>query len=84
MSPSDLYKSESVAPVSGMSGTAAGIGTIIAFKSIGYFSDAHAAEASAFDSVVVIASLVPLAAMILVLLFARNTRVTEAGLVHEI
>jgi ACS family hexuronate transporter-like MFS transporter len=83
--PSDLYKSESVASVSGMSGTAAGIGTIIAFKSIGYFSDAHAAQAaSAFDSIVIVASLVPLTAMILVLLLVRNTRATEAGLVRRI
>jgi MFS transporter, ACS family, hexuronate transporter len=83
--PSDLYKSESVASVSGMSGTAAGIGTIIAFKSIGYFSDAHAAEAaSAFDTIVIIASMVPLTAMILVLLLVRNTRATEAGLVRRI
>jgi MFS transporter, ACS family, hexuronate transporter len=83
--PSDLYKSESVASVSGMSGTAAGIGTIIAFKLIGYFSDAHAAQAaSAFDSIVVVASMVPLIAMILVLLLVRNTRATEAGLVRQI
>jgi MFS transporter, ACS family, hexuronate transporter len=83
--PSDLYTSESVASVSGMSGTAAGIGTIIAFKSIGYFSDAHAAQAaSAFDSIVVVASLVPLTAMVLVLLLVRNTRATEAGLVRRI
>jgi len=83
--PSDLYASESVASVSGMSGTAAGIGTIIAFKSIGYFSDTHAAQAaSAFDSIVVVAGLVPLTAMILVLLLVRNTRATEAGLVRRI
>jgi len=83
--PSDLYTSESVASVSGMSGTAAGIGTIIAFKSIGYFSDTHAAQAaSAFDSIVVVAGLVPLTAMILVLLLVRNTRATEAGLVRRI
>src|SRR5262245_2710271 len=83
--PSDLYRSESVASVSGMSGTAAGIGTIVAFKSIGYFSDAHAAQAaSAFDSIVIFASLVPLTAMVLVLLLVRNTRATEAGLVRRI
>lgn len=83
--PSDLYTSESVASVSGMSGTAAGIGTIIAFKLIGYFSDARAAQAaSAFDSIVVVAGLVPLAGMILVLLLVRNTRATEAGLVRRI
>jgi ACS family hexuronate transporter-like MFS transporter len=36
--PSDIFKSESVASVSGLSGTAAGFGTIVAFKLIGYFS----------------------------------------------
>ena len=83
--PSDLYTSESVASVSGMSGTAAGIGTIIAFKLIGYFSDARAAEAaSAFDLIVVVAGLVPLAGMVLVLLLVRNTRATETGLVRRI
>jgi len=37
--PSDLFFSRSVATVSGLSGTGAGIGTIVAFKLIGYFSD---------------------------------------------
>ena len=41
--PSDLFYSESVASVAGMSGTAAGLGTIVAFKLIGYFSDARQA-----------------------------------------
>jgi len=39
--PSDLSKSDAVASVSGMGGTGAGIGTIIAFELIGHFSDAH-------------------------------------------
>lgn len=83
--PSDLYTSESVASVSGMSGTAAGIGTIIAFKLVGYYSDERAAQAtSAFDPIVVIAGLVPLVGMILVLLLVRNTRATEQGLVRRI
>lgn len=38
---SDLYNSESVASVSGLSGTGTGIGMIIAFKLIGYFADAR-------------------------------------------
>jgi ACS family hexuronate transporter-like MFS transporter len=83
--PSDLYTSESVASVSGMSGTAAGIGTIIAFKLIGYFSDERAAQGTtSFDPIVVIAGLVPLVGMCLVLLLVRNTRATEAGLVRRI
>jgi ACS family hexuronate transporter-like MFS transporter len=83
--PSDLYTSESVASVSGMSGTAAGIGTIIAFKLVGYISDARAAEATrAFDPIVVVAGLIPLVGMIIVLLLVRNTRATEQGLVKRI
>ena len=39
----DLYHRDSVASVSGLSGTGAGIGTIVAFKLIGYFSDARQA-----------------------------------------
>src|SRR5262249_17467200 len=67
--PSDLSTSEWGGSVSGMSGTAAGIGTIIAFKLVGYYSDSRMAEAaSAFNSIVVVAGLIPLAGMILVLL----------------
>jgi ACS family hexuronate transporter-like MFS transporter len=83
--PSDLYTSESVASVSGMSGTGAGIGTIIAFKLIGYFSDARRAEAGhSFDPIVIVAGVVPFIAMILVLVLVRNTRATDEGLVCRI
>ncbi len=83
--PSDLYDSQSVASVSGLSGTGAGIGTIVAFKLIGYFSDTRQATGThSFDPIVIIAGLVPLVGMILVLLFVRNTRATEQGLVRRI
>jgi ACS family hexuronate transporter-like MFS transporter len=83
--PSDLFYSDAVASVSGLSGTGAGIGTIIAFKLIGYFSDARVATAThSFDPIVVVAGLVPLAGMVLVLLLVRNTRATDAGLVRPI
>src|SRR5271169_4427193 len=83
--PSDLYHSESVASVSGLSGTGAGIGTIVAFKLIGYFSDARQAPGThSFDSIVVTAGLVPFVGMILVLLLVRNTRATTQGLVRRI
>lgn len=83
--PADLYKSGSVASVSGLSGTAAGIGTIIAFKLIGYFSDTRrTAGAHSFDPIVVVAGLIPFIGMILVLLFVRNTQATERGLVRRI
>jgi len=83
--PADLFRTESVASVSGMSGTAAGIGTIIAFKLIGSISDARQALAThAFDPIVVVAGLIPFIGMILVLLLVRNTRATDEGLVHRI
>jgi ACS family hexuronate transporter-like MFS transporter len=83
--PSDLFASESVASVSGLSGTGAGIGTIIAFKLIGHFSDARQATGThSFDPIVIVAGLVPLIGMILVLLLIRNTEATNQGLVRRI
>jgi MFS transporter, ACS family, hexuronate transporter len=83
--PSDLFGSESVASVSGLSGTGAGIGTIVAFKLIGYFSDARQATGThSFDPIVILAGLVPLVGMILVLLLIRNTEATNQGLVRRI
>ena len=83
--PADLYKSDSVASVSGLSGTAAGIGTIIAFKLIGHFSDARQGTAThSFDPIVIVAGLIPFVGMILVLFLVRNTRATDEGLVRRI
>jgi ACS family hexuronate transporter-like MFS transporter len=83
--PSDLFGSESVASVSGLSGTGAGIGTIVAFKLIGYFADARqAAGTHSFDPIVILAGLVPLMGMILVLLLVRNTEATDQGWVRRI
>jgi MFS transporter, ACS family, hexuronate transporter len=74
-----------VASVSGLSGTGAGIGTIVAFKLIGYFADARQATGThSFDPIVILAGLVPLVGMILVLLLVRNTEATEQGLVRRI
>ena len=83
--PSDLFRSDSVASVSGMGGTAAGIGTIIAFKLVGYVSDAHqGTAASSFDWVLIVAGLIPFVGMILVLVLVRNTKATDEGLVRRI
>jgi MFS transporter, ACS family, hexuronate transporter len=83
--PSDLYYSDSVASVSGFSGTGAGIGTIIAFKLIGYFSDARRATGThSFDPIVITAGLVPLVGMFIVLLLVRNTQATKDGLVRPL
>jgi MFS transporter, ACS family, hexuronate transporter len=66
--PSDLFASESVATVSGLGGSGAGLGTIFAFRLIGHFSDARHTEAThSFDPIILIAALVPLVGMILVL-----------------
>ena len=71
--------------MSGLSGTGAGLGTIIAFLLVGYVSDARAGTGTAaFDPIVVVAGLIPLVGMVLVLLLVRNTRATERGLVRKI
>ena len=63
----------------------AGIGTIIAFKLVGYFSDANRSLAThSFDKIIIAAGLVPLIGMILVLFLVRNTRSTKLGLVRPI
>jgi MFS transporter, ACS family, hexuronate transporter len=69
--PSDLYRSSSVATVSGMSGTGAGIGTIISTYLIGYVADHYS-----FEPILITASLIPFIGMILVLLLIRDKRVT--------
>jgi ACS family hexuronate transporter-like MFS transporter len=83
--PSDLFFNRSVATVSGLSGTAAGVGTIVAFKLIGYFSDMpHVAAGHSFDRIIIVAGIVPFIGMLMVLLLLRNTRATEQGLVRPI
>jgi MFS transporter, ACS family, hexuronate transporter len=83
--PSDLFRSESVASVSGLSGTGAGIGTIVAFKLIGHFSDARQATGThSFDPILILAGVIPFIGMILVLLLVRNTEATDQGLVRRI
>ena len=83
--PTDLFKSDSVATVSGLSGTGAGIGTIVAFELIGHFSDLRQATAThAFDPIMIAAGVIPFVGMILVLLLVRNTEATEEGLVRRI
>jgi MFS transporter, ACS family, hexuronate transporter len=68
--PSDLYRSSSVATVSGMSGTGAGLGTIISTYLIGYVSDHYS-----FEPILITASFIPLVGMILVLWLIRDKRV---------
>lgn len=83
--PSDLYESGSVASVSGISGSAAGVGTIIAFFLIGRVSDLRQGAAThVFDPIMVVAGIIPLIGMVLVLLLVRNTEATKRGLVRQI
>jgi ACS family hexuronate transporter-like MFS transporter len=69
--PSDLYRSESVATVSGMSGTGAGLGTIVSTFLIGYVSDHYS-----FEPILITASFIPFVGMILVLILIKPARVS--------
>jgi ACS family hexuronate transporter-like MFS transporter len=69
--PSDLYPSGSVASVSGLSGTGAGVGTIVSTFLIGHFSDKYS-----FAPILVGASLVPLVATALVFLLIREKKLS--------
>ena len=83
--PSDLFASESVASVSGLGGTGTGLGTILAFKLIGYVSDARrTAGTHSFDPILIAAGIIPFVGMLLVLLLLRNNTATERGLVRRI
>ncbi len=83
--PSDLFESGSVASVSGLGGTGTGLGTILAFKLIGYVSDARQGTGThSFDPIVITAGIVPFIGMILVLMLVRNNAATEQGLVRRI
>ena len=83
--PSDLYHSNAVATVSGLSGTGSGIGTILAMKAIGYLSDARISTGGhAFDPIIIASGIIPLLGMVLVLLLVRNTQATREGLVLPI
>jgi ACS family hexuronate transporter-like MFS transporter len=83
--PADLFESGSVASVSGLGGTATGLGTIVAFKLIGYVSDARQATGThSFDPILITAGVVPFIGMILTLLLVRNNEATERGLVRRI
>jgi ACS family hexuronate transporter-like MFS transporter len=77
--PADLFPSASVASVSGMGGTGAGLGTIGAIYLTGWVADRYS-----FAPILLGASLVPLVALAAVLFLVRNTAATRAGVVHEI
>jgi ACS family hexuronate transporter-like MFS transporter len=67
--PADLYRRDSVATVSGMSGAAAGVGTIAATYLTGAVADRYS-----FEPILVGASLIPLLAVVLLVALVRNPR----------
>ena len=77
--PSDLFPSRSVATVSGMSGTGAGLGTILSTLTVGYISDHYS-----FAPILIGASIIPLVAMVLMLVLIRNPEAHEGGVVQPI
>lgn len=77
--PADVYPSGSVASVSGLSGTGAGIGTIAATYLTGAIADAIS-----FKPILLGASIVPLFAIVAVLTLVRNSSATRTGLVKPI
>lgn len=70
--PGDIFPSRSVATVSGLSGTGAGLGTILSTFLIGWMADKYS-----FEPVLITASIIPLAATALVLLLLRRRPVTS-------
>jgi ACS family hexuronate transporter-like MFS transporter len=77
--PADIYPRGSVASVSGLGGTGAGIGTIAAIYITGWVSDRYS-----FAPILMGASFLPLVAMAAMLLLVRNTKETRQGLVNPI
>jgi MFS transporter, ACS family, hexuronate transporter len=75
--PADMYPTGSVASVSGLGGTGAGIGTIAAIYITGRVSDRYS-----FAPILVGASLLPLVAVAAMLLLVRNTKETRQGLLN--
>jgi ACS family hexuronate transporter-like MFS transporter len=65
--PADIYRSESVATVSGLSGAAAGIGTIAATYLTGMVADRYS-----FGPILIAASVVPLLAVVVLVTLVRN------------
>ena len=77
--PADLFPSPSVASVSGMGGTGAGLGTIGAIYLTGWVADRYS-----FEPILLGASLVPIVALAAVLLLVRNTSATRDGVVYRV
>jgi ACS family hexuronate transporter-like MFS transporter len=77
--PSDLFPSSSVASVSGISGTGAGLGTILSTFLIGWVSDNYS-----FEPIFLATSAIALTAMVSMLILIRNPNRREAEIVKKI
>jgi len=77
--PADLYPSRAVATVAGLAGTGAGLGTIGSTYLIGVVADRFS-----FTPILVVSSVVPLLAALLVVGLVRNTKDSGQGLVKVI
>jgi ACS family hexuronate transporter-like MFS transporter len=77
--PADLYRPRDVASVSGLSGTGAGVGTVLSTFVIGIVADRLS-----FGPILVVASAVPLLAAALVLLLVRQPTRQQADVVNAI
>ena len=77
--PADLFESRAVGSVAGMSGAAAGAGTLLSTYLIGIVADRFS-----FKPILITASLVPLAAAALVVALVRNTAQSGRGLLKTI
>ena len=77
--PADLYPTRSVASVSGMSGTGAGLGTIAATLLTGVVADRYS-----FAPILIGASIIPLFATVILMVMIRNSPATDKGLLRRI
>lgn len=77
--PADLFHSRAVGSVAGLSGAAAGAGTIVSTYLIGVVADRFS-----FKPILITASLVPLLAAVLVVALVRNTAQSGRGLVKVV
>ena len=77
--PADLFHTRAVGSVAGMSGTGAGLGTIASTYLIGVIADRFS-----FTPILLVSSVVPLLAAVVVLLLVRNTADSGRGLVKLI
>jgi ACS family hexuronate transporter-like MFS transporter len=77
--PADLFESRAVASVAGMSGTAAGLGTIGSTFAIGVVADRFS-----FTPILLVASLVPFVAALVVVALVRNTPASGFGVVKAV